>query len=94
MATPPDVALKRLGQIKGSGATWGPMAWIANDTQSSHVAKKDHIVMGMAIHDPKSATSFLFYTACACCLLLPVPTVLRGVLPAQATRSACTRRPT
>ena len=77
-----------------SGATWGPMAWIANDTQPSHVAKKDHIVMGMAIHDPKSATSFLFYTACACCLLLPVPTVLRGALPAQATRSACTRRPT
>lgn len=24
MATPPDVALQRLGQIKGSGATWGP----------------------------------------------------------------------
>ena len=47
-----------------SGATWGPMAWIANDTQPEHVAKKDHIVMGMAIHDPKSATSFLFYTAC------------------------------
>ena len=23
MATPPDVALKRIGQIKGSGATWG-----------------------------------------------------------------------
>lgn len=26
MATPPDVALNRLGQIKGSGATWGPGA--------------------------------------------------------------------
>ena len=24
MATPPDVALQRLGQIQGSGATWGP----------------------------------------------------------------------
>ena len=26
MATPPDVALNRLGQIKGDGATWGPGA--------------------------------------------------------------------
>ena len=26
MATPPDVALSRLGQIKGAGATWGPGA--------------------------------------------------------------------
>ena len=26
MTTPPDVALSRLGQIKGSGATWGPGA--------------------------------------------------------------------
>ena len=26
MATPPDVALNRLGQIKGAGATWGPGA--------------------------------------------------------------------
>ena len=24
MATPPDVALQRIGQIKGDAATWGP----------------------------------------------------------------------
>jgi|EP01043_Picozoa_sp_COSAG02_P000330 sialidase-1 len=46
------------------GATWEPMRWIANDTQPSHVAVQDHIVMGMAIYDPRSKTSFLFYTAC------------------------------
>lgn len=47
-----------------SGMTWEPMRFIANDTQPSHVAVKDHIVLGMAIYDPKSKTSFLFYTAC------------------------------
>ena len=47
-----------------SGATWEPTRFIANDTQPSHVAVKDHIVMGMAIWDPRSNTSFLFYTAC------------------------------
>ena len=46
------------------GSSWEPMRWIANDTQPEHVAKNDYIVMGMAIYDPKSTSSFLFYTAC------------------------------
>ena len=46
------------------GSSWEPMRWIANDTQPEHVAKNDYIVMGMSIYDPKSRSSFLFYTAC------------------------------
>lgn len=46
------------------GESWAPMRWIANDTQPEHIAKNDYIVMGMAVHDPTSKTSFLFYTAC------------------------------
>ena len=46
------------------GKTFGALQWAANDTQPSHVALNDHIVLGMAVYDPKSKTSFFFYTAC------------------------------
>ena len=47
-----------------AGASWAPVAWIANDTQPLHVQLKDHIVLGMALHDFSTGTSFVFYTAC------------------------------
>ena len=47
-----------------SGSTWGAVRMIANDTQPEHVRLQDHIVLGMSLFDPKTRTSFFFYTAC------------------------------
>lgn len=46
------------------GKSFEPLQWIANDTQPLHVQLKDHIVLGMALYDPVTTTSFMFFTAC------------------------------
>ena len=58
----PGIAMKR---STDGGRTWpDSVRWVGNDTQPSHVALKDHNVLGMVMYEPTTRTSFLFYTAC------------------------------
>jgi sialidase-1 len=46
------------------GRRWGAHRAIANDTDPWHVAMGDGVVLGAALHQPTTSTTFLFYTTC------------------------------
>ena len=57
----PGLAFRR---STDGGNSFLPARFIANDTQPTHVAKKDHIVLGSVLFDHQTNTSFVFFTAC------------------------------
>ena len=46
------------------GATFGPVSYPVNDTDPVHIALHDGLVIGSAVFDDETNTTFLFYTAC------------------------------
>ena len=46
------------------GSTFGPVSYAVNDTDPVHIALHDGLVIGSAVFDDETNTTFLFYTAC------------------------------